>query len=90
MLILTCVYGILNAVLHFEGDVRHCAFVCAVMIIVCRVLKKGDIVLKTCVSSWKKLYYGNKIVYNITKCNVFRHLNVHLQSNEMYNCLNLY
>ena len=30
-------------------------FVCAVLGIVCRVLKKGDIVLKMCVSSWKKL-----------------------------------
>ncbi len=30
-------------------------FVCAFMIIVCIVLKKGDIVLKTCVSSWKRL-----------------------------------
>ena len=34
------VYGILNAVLQFEGDVRH--FACAVLGIVCRVLKKGD------------------------------------------------
>ncbi len=29
----------------------------------------------------------NKIVSDITKCNVFGHLNVHLQLNKMYNSL---
>lgn len=59
-LILKCVYDILNAVLHFEGDVKHFAnCVCAVLRIVCKVLKKGDIVLKTYVGSWKKLLPQN-------------------------------
>lgn len=52
--ILTCVYGILNAVLHFERDVRHFAF-CGCSFKNCRVLIKGDNVLKTHISSWKKL-----------------------------------
>jgi len=50
--ILTCFYGILNAV-HFKEMWGILHFVCAVLRIVCEVLK-GDIVLKTCVSSWKK------------------------------------